>query len=80
MSQHQTDQEQQLFAMRHSLAHIMATAIAELYPGVKFGGGPVVEHGHYYDCDATKAITVADVGTIEHKLQQLAKSDTQFGP
>ena len=43
--------EQDLYAMRHSLAHIMAQAVQRLWPGVKFGVGPVVENGFYYDID-----------------------------
>ena len=78
MSQHETDQDQQLFAMRHSLAHIMATAIQELYPGVKFGVGPVVEHGFYYDVDAKNAITVEDLAKIEHKMHEIVKANYPF--
>ena len=43
--------EKQLHAMRHSLAHIMATAVQRLWPDAKFGVGPVVENGFYYDID-----------------------------
>ena len=43
--------EDKLYAMRHSLAHIMATAVQQLWPDAKFGVGPVVEHGFYYDID-----------------------------
>src|SRR4051812_16551450 len=70
--------EQELFAMRHSMAHIMATAIQDLYPGVKFGIGPVVENGFYYDVDAPKPITVEDLGNIEHKMKEIIKADYKF--
>jgi threonyl-tRNA synthetase len=40
-----------LDAMRHSLAHIMATAVTKLWPKARLGVGPVVEHGFYYDID-----------------------------
>jgi threonyl-tRNA synthetase len=43
--------EEQLYAMRHSLAHIMAQAVQHLWPEAKFGVGPVVENGFYYDID-----------------------------
>ena len=46
----------QAAAMRHSLAHILATAIQELYPKAKFGIGPVVENGFYYDVDLQQAL------------------------
>ena len=44
-------QNDQLYAMRHSLAHIMATAVTTLWPEAKLGVGPVVENGFYYDID-----------------------------
>ena len=78
MSKPEADQEQQLSAMRHSLAHIMATAIQELYPGVKFGIGPVVEHGFYYDVDVLNPITVEDLPKIEHKMHEVIKADYTF--
>jgi threonyl-tRNA synthetase len=43
--------EDQLYKMRHSLAHITANAVQHLWPEAKFGVGPVVEHGFYYDID-----------------------------
>ena len=43
--------EDKLYAMRHSLAHIMAAAVQRVWPDAKFGVGPVVEHGFYYDID-----------------------------
>ena len=46
-----SDNQDHLYAMRHSLAHIMATAIQKLWPEAKFGVGPVVENGFYYDVD-----------------------------
>ncbi|GAC1370806.1 MAG: threonine--tRNA ligase [Candidatus Saccharimonadales bacterium] len=73
-----SDQEQQLFAMRHSLAHIMATAIQELYPETKFGIGPVVEHGFYYDVDLPNAMGPEDLAKIEHKMQEVIKADYPF--
>lgn len=77
MSKHE-EQEQHVYAMRHSLAHIMATAIQELYPGVKFGIGPVVEHGFYYDVDVPDKLTEADLAKIEHKMHEIVKADYKF--
>lgn len=78
MSKPASDQDQHVFAMRHSLAHIMATAIQELYPDAKFGIGPVVEHGFYYDVDLPQTLTTEDLGTIEHKMQEVIKADYPF--
>jgi threonyl-tRNA synthetase len=80
MAKHESEdnKEQQLFAMRHSLAHIMATAIAELYPGVKFGIGPVVEHGFSYDVDVPEKLVEADLVAIEDKMREVVKADYPF--
>ena len=69
---------EQLYAMRHSLAHIMATAIQELYPKAKFGIGPVVEHGFYYDVDLPERLVEADLKAIEHKMREVIKARYQF--
>lgn len=77
MAKHE-DQNQQLFAMRHSLAHIMATAIQELYPEAKFGIGPVVENGFYYDIDLPQKLAEADLVKIEAKMAEVVKADYAF--
>lgn len=65
--------------MWHSSAHLMAEAIEQLYPGVKFGIGPDIENGFYYDIDTgDKVITEADLAEIEKKMQQLAKEKQSF--
>ena len=60
--------------MWHSSAHLMAEAIEQLHPGVKFGIGPDIENGFYYDIDpGEKVITEADLVEIEKKMLELAK-------
>ena len=60
-------------AFWHSSAHLLAEALQELYPGIKFGIGPAVENGFYYDVDPGEAtITAADFPTIEAKMLELA--------
>ncbi|MGB9771337.1 MAG: threonine--tRNA ligase [Candidatus Kapaibacteriota bacterium] len=64
----------------HSSAHLMAEAIQELYPGVKFGVGPAIEWGFYYDValpDGQK-ITNEDLPKIEQKMLELAKRDAEY--
>jgi threonyl-tRNA synthetase len=73
-----TDREHELYAMRHSMAHIMATAIQELYPEAKFGIGPVIENGFYYDVALSKALSTEDLGAIEAKMQEVIKADYPF--
>src|ERR1700712_3326748 len=73
-----TEQPDQLYAMRHSLAHIMATAIQELYPQTKFGIGPVVENGFYYDVDVQPRLTDADLSKIEDAMKAVIKANYKF--
>jgi threonyl-tRNA synthetase len=66
-------------AFWHSSAHLLAEALQELYPGVKFGIGPALENGFYYDIDPNgHNITSADFPTIEAKMLELAKRDEQI--
>ena len=63
----------------HSSAHLMAEALEALYPGVKFGVGPAVETGFYYDVDlGGRQISDSDLKTIEDKMKELAKSKETF--
>ena len=68
-----------LHAMRHSLAHIMADAVGQLWPHAKFGVGPVVENGFYYDIDlGDTKISEADFSAIEKKMKEIIKSNITF--
>lgn len=74
------DQNDQLHAMRHSLAHITANAVQRLWPNAKFGVGPVVEHGFYYDIDLgpdTK-ISEDDFEKIEAEMKQIISDNVAF--
>ena len=63
----------------HSSSHLMAEALEALYPGVKFGIGPAVENGFYYDVDlAGNQITEADLPKIEKKMLELARNKETF--
>ena len=63
----------------HSSSHLMAEALQELYPGVKFGIGPAIENGFYYDVDfGETTITEADLKKIEEKMIALARSKESF--
>ncbi|UZE93136.1 MAG: threonine--tRNA ligase [Candidatus Nealsonbacteria bacterium] len=65
--------------IRHSLAHIMATAVQELFPGVKFGIGPVIENGFYYDFSFPKgALNTDDLPKIENKMKEIIKKKISF--
>lgn len=73
------NQSNDLHAMRHSLAHIMATAISRLYPGVKLGVGPVVENGFYYDVDLNgKQLSEDDFEKIEAEMKKIVADNQPF--
>ncbi len=69
----------QLHPMRHSLAHILATAVQHLWPEAKFGVGPVVENGFYYDIDLGDAkVSEEDFAKIEAEMRKVIASDVPF--
>lgn len=70
---HKWDDEEAKHAFWHSSAHLMAEALQELYPGIKFGIGPAIENGFYYDVDPGETIIKeSDLQAIEAKMQELA--------
>lgn len=71
--------KEQLYAMRHSLAHITAQAVQHLWPEAKFGVGPVVENGFYYDIDlGDTKISEADFKRIEKEMRGIINRDFPF--
>ncbi|NTV18758.1 MAG: threonine--tRNA ligase [Bacteroidales bacterium] len=63
----------------HSSSHLMAEALEQLYPGIKFGIGPAIETGFYYDVDlGEKTITESDLKKIEDKMLELAREKQHF--
>ena len=72
-------QENKLHAMRHSLAHITATAVQSIWPDAKFGVGPVVENGFYYDIDlGDKVISEDNFGRIEKEMKKVIAANVAF--
>lgn len=71
--------EEELYAMRHSLAHITAQAVQHLWPEAKFGVGPVVENGFYYDIDlGEQKISEADFKKIEKEMRSIINKNYPF--
>jgi threonyl-tRNA synthetase len=70
--------DEALYALRHSTAHVMAGAVLELFPEAKFGFGPPVQDGFYYDFDLPRALTPEDLAKIEAKMQEVVKHDSPF--
>ncbi|HEY7536062.1 MAG TPA: threonine--tRNA ligase, partial [Thermodesulfobacteriota bacterium] len=74
------NQQSYIHAMRHSLAHIMATAITRLYPCARLGVGPAVENGFYYDVDFgdRQQISEEDFSKIESEMRRIISEDQSF--
>ncbi|MDO8469841.1 MAG: threonine--tRNA ligase [bacterium] len=72
---HQADE---LDAVRHSLAHLLAAAVLDLYPGTKNTIGPAVEHGFYYDFEFASPISETDLPKIEAKMREILPSWKSF--
>ena len=70
--------DSKLEAMRHSLSHIMAQAVLELYPGTKLAIGPAIDTGFYYDFDTKHSFKPEDLPKIEKKMKQIIKEDQKF--
>jgi len=70
--------ENPLELMRHSAAHLMATAILELYPEAKFAIGPAIENGFYYDFDLPFSLTEEHLKKIGKKMNELKKKNLRF--
>lgn len=70
---------ERLYAMRHSLAHITAAAVQRIWPQAKFGVGPVVEGGFYYDIDlGDERLSDEDFEQIEAEMKQIIAADVPF--
>jgi threonyl-tRNA synthetase len=62
----------ELHALRHSTSHLMASAVLKLFPDVKFGNGPAIENGFYYDFDLEHQLSPEDLPKIEKEMRKIA--------
>ncbi len=72
------EKEKKTEIIRHSVAHVMAEAVKSLFPEAKFGIGPSIENGFYYDFDLPRPLVPEDLPEIESKMQGIIKADTSF--
>src|SRR5215208_8469911 len=74
------DGDDALELIRHDAAHVLATAVLELYPGVKISIGPPIDGGFYYDFEFPPGVTVGedDLERIEQKMREHIKADEHF--
>jgi len=82
MSERKTLEERELMTdlerLRHSCAHVMATAILRIWPDAQFAYGPPVENGFYYDFELKHRITPEDFEAIETEMRKIAKENQKF--
>ncbi|MDD5489690.1 MAG: threonine--tRNA ligase [Candidatus Moranbacteria bacterium] len=64
--------------LRHSLSHILAAAVYEMFPDAKFGIGPAVENGFYYDFDLPRTLIPEDLEILEEKMRRIIKENPKF--
>jgi len=74
----QSEAEQKLDMMRHSAAHVMAEAVQSMFPDAKFGIGPTIEDGFYYDFDLSRPLSPDDLPVIEVKMKEIIKANVPF--
>ncbi len=72
------DSEEGRAILRHSVAHVMAQAVTDLFPGTKWAIGPPVENGFYYDFDVERPFTASDLEKIEARMEELLREKQSF--
>jgi threonyl-tRNA synthetase len=70
--------DEPLEKLRHSTAHLLAAAVTELYPDAKYGIGPAVQDGFYYDFAFSQPISESDLGAIESRMRRIVNEDRPF--
>ena len=77
---HKWEDDEGKHAFWHSSAHLMAEALEALYPGIKFGIGPAIENGFYYDVDPPEGVVIkdSDLPKIEKKMKELASQKNEY--
>mgnify|MGYP001065657459 FL=1 len=71
-------EDSELYRIRHSLSHIMAQAVLEMFPEAKYTIGPPVENGFYYDFDLPRTLTPEDLEKIEKRMRQIVAGKFDF--
>jgi threonyl-tRNA synthetase len=72
------DKSSKLEMMRHSASHVMAEAVLSMFPKAKFGIGPAIEDGFYYDFELPRPLTVEDLPAIELKMKEIVAANLPF--
>ena len=78
MANKEAYEKSELYKIRHSLAHVMAQAVLEMFPNGKIAIGPPVEDGFYYDFDLPRSLTPDDLDQIERRMREIIQKKHQF--
>ncbi|MFN2269727.1 MAG: threonine--tRNA ligase [Anaerolineae bacterium] len=75
---HENENNEQLYKLRHSTAHVMAEAVLEMFPEGKLAFGPPIENGFYYDFDLSRPLSIDDLAEIEKRMKEIIKGNYPF--
>ena len=73
-----SERDYKLHCLRHSTSHIMASAVQQIFPEARFGIGPPIKTGFYYDMMLPRPLTPDDLEEIERRMREIVKSGLQF--
>jgi threonyl-tRNA synthetase len=73
-----SERDYQLHCLRHSTSHIMAAAVQRMFPDAKFGIGPPIKNGFYYDMQLPRPLTQEDLEEIESRMREIVKGGIEF--
>ncbi len=72
------DKKNKIEILRHSAAHVLAAAVLQMFPDAKFGIGPAIENGFYYDFDLPRTLIPEDLAILEDKMKEIIKANHKF--
>jgi threonyl-tRNA synthetase len=75
---HENENNEQLYKLRHSTAHVMAEAVLEMFPEGKLAFGPPIENGFYYDFDLSRPLSIDDLAEIEKRMKEIVRGNYPF--
>jgi threonyl-tRNA synthetase len=73
-----SERDYKLYCLRHSTSHVMAAAVQQIFPKVKFGIGPPIQNGFYYDMELGRPLTPEDLEQIEQRMKEIVKEGREF--
>ena len=70
--------DEQLHKVRHSMSHVMAEAVLQMFPEAQIAIGPAIDNGFYYDFDLPRALTQEDLEEISERMRTIISEDKEF--